>query len=119
VRTLATWLATLAIALHAFWPLIAHAKPKAAGPLVPVCTVDGITHYLELPPVDSPAERQYKAHHDHCSFCFAGLQPSIASAPFDAVLAVEDGTVSSGWAETSSFKNRHYSSSLSRAPPIS
>lgn len=49
MQVFAASLAALAIALHALWPLIVQARPKQAPMLVPVCTVDGVTHYLELP----------------------------------------------------------------------
>jgi len=66
-----TWLAALAIALHAFWPLIANARPESVN-LVPVCTVDGVTHYAEIPGGKSPLDESSSAHHEHCSFCFLG-----------------------------------------------
>ena len=65
MKKLAGWLAILAMALNALWPLIAQAKPVN---LVPVCTVGGVTHYVEVPGAPAPADSQ----HDHCSFCFTG-----------------------------------------------
>jgi hypothetical protein len=78
VRRLGTWLATLAIALHAAWPLIANAKPKSVH-LVPLCTVEGVTHYLEVPGGSSPLDKSADAHHDHCSFCFLGMGGLVSS----------------------------------------
>ena len=46
-QTLAAYLALLGLVLHALWPLIAQARPKNVL-LVPVCTVEGVTHYMEL-----------------------------------------------------------------------
>jgi hypothetical protein len=83
VRKLGSWLAILAIALQAAWPLLAAAKPRAVA-LVPLCTVDGITHYLEVPTGGTPSD---PVHHEHCSFCTLGtgaLLPSytdVAHAP--------------------------------------
>src|SRR2546421_8419179 len=71
VRRLGNWLAILAIALNAAWPLIASAKPKSVH-LVPLCTVEGVTHYLEVPGGTTP-------HHDHCSFCFLGMGGLLSS----------------------------------------
>jgi hypothetical protein len=65
MRKLATWLAISAMALNALWPLIAQAKPSL---LVPVCTVGGTTHYVEIPGGTTPVDSQ----HEHCTFCFAG-----------------------------------------------
>ena len=59
------WLAIVAMALNALWPLIAQAKPSL---LVPVCTVGGTTHYVEIPGGTTPVDSQ----HEHCAFCFAG-----------------------------------------------
>src|SRR5437868_15455872 len=78
VRRLGTWLATLAIALHAAWPLIANAKPKSVH-LVPLCTVEGVTHYVEVPGGSSPLDKSADAHHEHCSFCFLGMGGLLAS----------------------------------------
>src|SRR3989454_11978960 len=61
---------SLAIALQAAWPLLAAAKPRAVA-LVPVCTVDGVTHYLEVPTGKTPLDDS-ATHHDHCSFCTLG-----------------------------------------------
>ena len=74
-RSLAAWAAILAMALQALWPLLAQAKPKSVV-LVPVCTVQGVTHYLELSLKGAPGEPQSDpraaSQHDHCSFCTGG-----------------------------------------------
>src|SRR3954471_10058838 len=83
----AVYLAILAVSLQALWPLLAQAKPKNAV-LVPVCTVQGVTHYIELPSSGTPAEERAASQHDHCSFCSFGgeraapspfLQPAIST----------------------------------------
>jgi hypothetical protein len=65
MKKITGWLAILAMALNALWPLIAQARPPL---LVPVCTVGGDTHYVELPGGTTPVDSQ----HEHCTFCFAG-----------------------------------------------
>jgi hypothetical protein len=82
-RSSAAYLAILAMALQALWPLLAQAKPRSVV-LVPLCTVEGVTHYLELPAGKTPAEQHSSAQHEHCSFCsFSGdrlaLPPVAAS----------------------------------------
>jgi len=72
VRRLGNWLAILAIALNAAWPLIASAKPKSVH-LVPLCTVEGVTHYIEVPGGTTPLDQSANTHHDHCSFCSLGM----------------------------------------------
>jgi NAD(P)-dependent dehydrogenase (short-subunit alcohol dehydrogenase family) len=42
----ANWLAILAMALNALWPLIAQARPTTR---VPVCAVGEVTHFIEVP----------------------------------------------------------------------
>ena len=64
----AAWVAAVAMALHALWPLIAQAKPGSAA-LVPVCTEGGVTHYFELKTADTPLEKRSASHHEHCAFC--------------------------------------------------
>ena len=81
VRKLGTWLAILAIAQQAAWPLLAAAKPRAVA-LVPLCTVDGVTHYLEVPTGKTPLDD--RVHREHCVFCTLGvgaLLPSHADVP--------------------------------------
>jgi hypothetical protein len=93
VRRLGTWLAILAIALQAAWPLVAAAKPRSVE-LIPLCTVEGVTHYLEVPTGKNPVDG---VHGAHCVFCTLGtgaLLPSHA----DIVLfddAIADRIVSS------------------------
>ena len=92
VRRIGTWLATLAIALHAAWPLIANAKPKSAH-LVPLCTVEGVTHYIEVPGGTTPLDESANAHHDHCSFCFlgmGGLLPSHVEVPLALAVPADE-----------------------------
>ncbi|HEX2649481.1 MAG TPA: DUF2946 family protein [Burkholderiales bacterium] len=79
-RRLAALAAVLAISLQAFWPLIAQAQPRVAGELVPVCTVNGITHYLELPAGKAPLDERSATHGEHCKLCMFG------SAKVDVVL---------------------------------
>ena len=75
VRRLGHWLAILAIALQAAWPLIAAAKPRSVE-LVPICTVEGITHYVEVPTGKSPVDG---VHGQHCAFCTLGVGALLPS----------------------------------------
>lgn len=97
-RSFASWLAILAMALNALWPLLSQAKPSSVT-LVPVCTVGGETHYLELPAGRTPLEQKTASHSEHCAFCavsalpaplvFSASEKHAASAPlqFQARLA--------------------------------
>jgi hypothetical protein len=77
MRKLATWLGIAAIALQIAWPLIAVAKPRAVT-LVPLCTVDGVTHYLEVPTGKAPPEES-SSHGDHCALCCLGLGAALVA----------------------------------------
>lgn len=89
-RNSATWLAILAIALQALWPLIAQAKPAASSVLLPVCSVDGVTHYIELAPSDPPLDQNSAVHREHCQLCvFGGDRVAALPAASIPVLVVE------------------------------
>ena len=64
----AAYLAILALALQAAWPLLAQAQAPSVA-LVPLCTVDGVTHYLEVP-VGKHAPSS--SGHSHCALCVLG-----------------------------------------------
>jgi len=85
----AALLALLAMALSALWPLISQAKPRVPGAQVPVCTIEGITHYIELPATDPPVEQRSAAHHDHCKMCVFGAE-RLAALPL-AAASIEPG----------------------------
>jgi hypothetical protein len=85
---LAAWVAVLAMALNALWPLVAQAKPRSVT-LVPVCTIGGETHYQELPAGKTPLEQQTSSHQEHCSYC------SLSALPSQLVFLVSEKSVSS------------------------
>jgi hypothetical protein len=109
------WLAAAAIALHAFWPLIANARPKSVA-LVPVCTVEGITHYIEVPGGQSPLDESSSAQHEHCSFCFLGER--LALPTHSHFLPAHDGDAhpAPAWQEIV-FAAQHFTHIAARAPP--
>ncbi len=78
----------LAMALQAFWPLLAQARPRIAGELVPVCTVEGVTHYLELPAGKSPLDERSASHGEHCKLCVFGGDRDAALVPADSAAFV-------------------------------
>ena len=48
------------------------------------CTIEGITHYVELPAPDTPVEQRSSSHHEHCKMCVFGAErpaalPAVAS----------------------------------------
>ena len=118
-RNSAAWIAIFAMALQALWPLIAQAKPAAPSLLVPVCTVDGVTHYIDLAAGAVPLEKRSAVDHQHCQLCAPGsdrvavlpvppipvliVEPGRACVPVQFVLAVPEATP--------------YPPALPRAPP--
>ena len=87
-RRLAALAAVLAISLQALWPLIAQAQPRVAGELVPVCTVNGITHYIELPASKTPLEEGSASHGEHCQLCVFGATKANLVPPSRIVALV-------------------------------
>src|SRR3954470_1684394 len=87
-RSLAVHFALLAMALNALWPLLAQAKPRSVT-LVPVCTVQGVTHYIELPGGNSPLEQKSSAQHEHCSYCSFGGERAMALSSGLGIVACE------------------------------
>lgn len=88
-RRIAGWLAILAMALNALWPLAANAKPAGAFDLsTEICTVGGVKSFAGGSGIPQPANT---THQPNCSFCTFGADklvlPSVASG---AVLAVMD-----------------------------
>jgi hypothetical protein len=74
--------AILAVLLNALWPLLAQAKP-AEMLIVPVCTIGGETHYIEMDRGDSPLDKRSQAQHEHCKLCvFAAERVSLPPMRF-------------------------------------
>jgi Protein of unknown function (DUF2946) len=69
MRKLGAWLGIVALALQAAWPLLAGAKPRDVM-LVPLCTVDGVAHYVEVPTGKTPPDPS--SHGEHCPLCCLG-----------------------------------------------
>ena len=112
----AAYLAVLAIALQALWPLLAQAKPKSAV-LVPVCTVQGVTHYIELPSSGTPAEQRAAFQHDHCAFCsFGGERAALPSFPQSIISAgIEEAQPPD--VDAGALRSERPCNARSRAPP--
>jgi hypothetical protein len=113
---LAAWIAVLAMALNALWPLIAQAKPRSVA-LVPVCTVQGVTHYIELPGGNSPLDQKSSAQHEHCSYCSFGGE-RVALLPFlQFELSTSTKESRAAHVDACELRNEESSSARPRAPP--
>jgi hypothetical protein len=113
---IAAWVAILAIALNALWPLIAQAKPRSVT-LVPVCTVQGVTHYLELPAGNSPLEQKSSAQHEHCSYCSFGAERVALSPLLQSIVAIEIQETQPVHFEDRFSRSEKASFARPRAPP--
>jgi hypothetical protein len=117
-KHITAWLAALAMALHALWPLIAQAKPRAAGELVPVCTVEGVTHYIELPAGKTPLDEQSTTRHDHCAFCFFGSDRAALPSQFQPpAIEPADASAPPSVAGPLAVRARFLSTGSPRSPP--
>ena len=116
-RPVAAYLAILAIALQALWPLLAQAKPKNVV-LVPVCTVQGVTHYIELPSGNgAPIEQHAASQHDHCSFCTFGGERAALTSSLPPVLLARIDEAAPRHVAVSELKSETPYSVRPRAPP--
>ena len=118
-RSIAAWLAIIAVTLNAFWPLLAHARPADAGKFVEVCTMEGMKR-VSAPDSDAggPESGEHKAA--HCPFCMSPGVPALPPAPIGAVLEVsllQVGSLHVGPTLFQSFHAREHASP--RAPPFS
>jgi hypothetical protein len=116
VKRIGAWLAILAIALQAALPLIASAQSRSVT-LVPLCTVDGVTHYVEVPLGKTPAG-QPGSHGSHCALCFVGDKVGLPTQP--ELLALAE-VAAEGWAPLGAciLPKADYQSAAARAPPVS
>lgn len=83
LRKCAALAALLALVLQSLWPLLSHAAPRERTELVPLCTVDGVAHFLELKLGKSPLEKQAAHHGEHCKLCVFGADRLAALPPAD------------------------------------
>jgi hypothetical protein len=116
---LVAWIATFAVLLQALWPLLSHARPKDASLLVPVCTIDGVTHFLELKTGKTPLDERSSSHGEHCKLCvFGGDKVAVVVAP-DAVVLISGALQARPLAKFVPLSvSAHRSRAHPRAPPV-
>ena len=115
-RSIAVHFAVLAMALNALWPLIAQAKPRSVT-LVPVCTVQGVTHYIELPGGNSPLEQKSSAQHEHCSYCSFGGERVALPPLLQSTAVIEIQEARPVHVEDRCSRSEKTSNARPRAPP--
>jgi len=115
-QALVAWIAVLAVMLQAPWPLIAQARP--GGEKVAVCTIDGITHNIELPGVPTPLDKSSQHQGDHCKLCVFGSGKAVLAPSKAAVFCGADtASPKAGSADASWPQSRFDTCARPRAPP--
>lgn len=116
-RRFGCWLAILAMALNALWPLLAQAKPGDSGLLIEICTSTGMKGFPADGGENYPAPKNLVPH---CAFCSLGAgraplpsSPAIVPARVSSVVAVIERRESALVLSQSFFFP-----ALPRAPPV-
>jgi hypothetical protein len=118
----AALLALLAMALQAFWPLLAQAKPGPGTMLVQLCTIDGTAHYVEIPiGGDAPAEERTPGHSSHCAMCVPGGERvfAVPSAQLPAIALAALASTPPPAIASARFVSASHRLAQPRAPPQS
>jgi hypothetical protein len=113
LRRFAALVAAFGIALQALWPVIAQARP-ANSISVPLCSVDGARHEIELPLGNGQGDKGA----EHCKLCVLGTDKDLAAPAtisFDLPLGEEEPIVVTA---RQSIPGSILSSAHPRAPPI-
>ena len=116
VRRFAALAAAFGIALQALWPIVAQARPRDAIS-VPVCSVDGTSHSIELAPGKGPTGKSY----EHCKLCVLGADRPLVSSAAPSLLSRSPDVKQEKFVETSVSHPDLSTASLARprAPPFS
>ena len=119
IRRFAALAAIFAITLQALWPLLSHARPKDVALLAPLCTVDGITHYLEIKAgKPTPLDERSAQHGEHCKLCvFGGDRDAAVPYSNALVLVVQASTPDISLPAGPPADPLHLLSARPRAPP--
>jgi hypothetical protein len=116
MKKLGAWLGMAAIALQIAWPLVAAAQPRSVT-LVPLCTVDGVTHYLEVPTGKDSSDGS-PAHGEHCPLCFVGERAALP-ANFAPLIVLEGSPEDPVGRPQPLFSASVHNGPGARAPPYS
>jgi hypothetical protein len=90
------WIAALAVLLQALWPLLSHARPLDPSLVIPACTIDGVTHFLEIKAgKKTPLDERSATHGEHCKLCVFGGDKAAVVDELDAVVLISGTTQAS------------------------
>jgi hypothetical protein len=115
-----TVFAMLAMAMQVLLPVVAQARPGIAGELVPVCSFQGTTHYIELPAENSGPGERSRTQAEHCKLCVFGTDRNVAVQPARMPLLFACAAVAYiAWPpESASPQSPLHALAQSRAPPF-
>ncbi len=90
-RRIAAWLALAGMALNAFWPLLADARPSVPAVPSEICSATGLKHSGDGTPPGAPGKGSQPSHCTLCPFNAergaaipCATHALLASAPSDA-----------------------------------
>jgi len=118
-RSFFAWLAIVALALQAAWPLLSRARPAAPTLVASMCSLDGTARSVEFSGPRLPVEQRSDSFHEHCTLCvfgadrFAVVPPAAMPSLSAALLARVAGTRE----RPAYFAIRFDSPAAARAPP--
>jgi len=118
LRRSAAFAAATAIALQALWPLLAQAHPEDPTLRVPLCSVDGATHFQEIRISKStPLDERAASHGEHCKICVLGDGKAVLNVVVDAVFIPREKSQKVVKPQSSNQEQLHFFSAPPRAPP--
>jgi len=116
---IAAYVAVFTLAIQALAPLLAQLQARSTV-LLPLCSVDGATHYVEVPLGADPLKQRTPGGHEHCSLCTLGADRLAFLAPLGAGLFA--GPDAAGDCPSRASPNAPESQVLAfarpRAPPV-
>jgi hypothetical protein len=117
-RRSAALAAAAAIALQAFWPLLAQARPADFTLPVAICGVDGVRHDLEIRiGKTTPLEERSASHGEHCKLCVFGDEKAALNVFADPVLTPREASHKVVQPERQYLEQLQLLSAHPRAPP--
>ncbi len=119
VNRLASWLAIVAMALNALWPMLANAKPVSAGDFTELCTANGMQR---MATGNGGTQAPELALTPHCSFCAYGADRAAAPPPAIVMLVVRTFDVPAFRPRAAAVlvpESFSYPPAPPRAPPVS
>ncbi len=116
----ASVLAMLAMALQAFWPLLAQARPNDPTLSAPICSVQGEASKPDLSSGKLPADDGAGKHEKCCKLCVGGNDrvQALVSAPVDALCSPAFVAEEPAALPAAAVRSASVSPAQPRAPPV-